>query len=148
VLSFFSDALFFSVFTAVFLGAALPLFLAGLTAFEVALGFLFVALAFLAFALATLVVFGGFFALTWVFSVLLETFFFIPARFGALVVRLDDFAAVFFAGFLALAFFVTDFFAIKSYPPEKSNIQSRLCIGYHHHPKHAFQISLVTQFRL
>jgi hypothetical protein len=45
------------------------------------------------------------------------------ARFG--------FAATFFAGFLALCFFLADFLAIKSCPPEKSNIQSRLVSEYH-----------------
>jgi len=42
------------------------------------------------------------------------------------------FAPTFFAGFLALSFFVADFFTIKSCPPEKSSIQPRLVSGYYH----------------
>jgi hypothetical protein len=103
--------------------------LAAPAVFEAVFGFFFVVLAFTVFALDVFAFFLVFFAATRGFlafwgAVFTAAFFF---------VLLADFALAptFFAGFLALSFFVADFFAIKSCPPKKSNIQSRPVGGCH-----------------
>jgi hypothetical protein len=104
-------------------------FLAAPAFFEVVFGFFFVVLAFTVVASDVFVFFWVFFAATRGFLAFLVAVF--TAAF--FFVLLADFALAptFFASFLALSFFVADFFAIKSCPPKKSNIQSRPVGGDH-----------------
>jgi hypothetical protein len=149
-LAFFADTLTIFGFTAVFLAAPVVFevvfgfFFVVLAFTAVALvvfGFFFVFLAFtvatldvvaalglaatlgVAAALDVFVFLGVFFAATCGFLVFFEAV--LTPAFTVVLLARFGLASTFFAGFLALSFIVAGFFAIKSCPPEKSNIQSR-----------------------
>jgi hypothetical protein len=110
--------------------------LAARVVFEVVFGFFVVFLAFsvaaldVAVALDVVVFFGVFFAAACGLLVFFEAVF-TPDVFFVVLTGFD-LAPTFFAGLLALSLFLADLIAIKSCPPEKSNIQSRLIGEYHY----------------